>query len=151
MQEPAKEGKIYKRRRLPAVNYSDTSNRASCFSHSGYYHIPAQAGQFSRYVHKRLGSGSPCPTMQGFTRISGSAGLPAGYWLRHYGRGPYNFHTLKKTSFTGSNNNMSFISHNSKKLFLQKKKAGKPASSSKWENQSSENLFPSRWIIFEKL
>lgn len=36
---------------------------------------------------------------------------------------------------------MSFISHNSKKLFLQKKKAGKPASSSKWENQSSENFF----------
>lgn len=61
------------------VNYSDTSNRASCFSHSGYCHIPACAGQFSRYVHKRLGSGSPCPTMQGFTRISGSAGLPAGY------------------------------------------------------------------------
>ena len=47
-----------------AVNYSDTSNRASCFNHSGYCHIPAQAGQFSRYVHKRLGSGSPCPTMQ---------------------------------------------------------------------------------------
>lgn len=34
-----------------AVNYSDTSNRASCFVHRGYYHTRME--QFSHSVHKR--------------------------------------------------------------------------------------------------
>lgn len=33
------------------VNYSDTSNRASCFVHRGYYHTRME--QFSHSVHKR--------------------------------------------------------------------------------------------------